>query len=70
VFEELGILMKQVNWWENIVLNIANNKVVYGALLLNFNEYYFIFFIDIKGLMNKVQLILRIKANFCLVKKP
>ena len=52
------------------MLNIANNKVVYGTLLLKFNDYYFIFFIDIKALMNKVQLILRIKANFCLVKKP
>lgn len=52
------------------MLNITNNKGVYGTLLLNFNDYYFIFFIDIKALMNKVQLILRIKANFCLVKKP
>jgi hypothetical protein len=52
------------------VLNITNNKAVNGTLLLNFNDYYFIFFIDIKALMNKVQLILRIKANFCLVKKP
>ena len=30
------------------MLNIANNKVVYGTLLLKFNDYYFIFFIDIK----------------------
>jgi len=25
------------------VLNIANNKAVYGTLLLNFNDYCFIF---------------------------
>jgi len=38
--------------------------------VVKFQRLLLYFFIDIKALMNKVQLILRIKVNFCLVKKP